>query len=459
MSRVVCSESFQRMGRCMAACKPLLTICCIGGAYVCGLATAPEAQAGAFAVREQSAYFLGSAFAGSAAGDDVSSMFWNSAAAASRPGCNLSANLTAIFGSADESAHAGLFVTGAPPIAPGLTPTSTNVGSSSVVPSSYGTCQLTERLYAGLGVNAPFGFLTKPDSNWAGSPIANTSKIFSTDFNPTLAYQLTPEITIGAGLQIEYFYIKLNHGSFDTVLGTPLTGSRAYEADDWAVGATAGVLWTPTRATSIGLGYRSAVGVDVSGDYVRTPGLQTGPAISTSAAASVTLPDEITLSIRQNVWSHLAVLATVEWQNWSRVQNVTAMSTGCAGGVCEVLNLNYRDGWFYSIGAEYAYSPWLKLRTGLAFETSPIKDSTRDILLPDSDRVHLSLGASYRYSGQVTVDFGYAHIFFENGSFCIANPSGGSSHCTAATAPGAVLLSGKVDVATDLIAVGLKYKF
>jgi long-chain fatty acid transport protein len=431
----------------------------MGGAYVCGLATAPEAQAGAFAVREQSAYFLGSAFAGSAAGDDVSSMFWNSAAAASRPGCNLSANLTAVFGSADESAHAGLFVTGAPPIAPGLTPTSTNVGSSSVVPSSYGTCQLTERLYAGLGVNAPFGFLTKPDLNWAGSPIANTSKIFSTDFNPTLAYRLTPEITIGAGLQIEYFYIKLNHGSFDTVLGTPLIGSRAYEADDWAVGATAGVLWTPTQATSIGLGYRSAVGVDVSGDYVRTPGLQAPPAVSTSAAASVTLPDEITLSIRQNVWSHLAVLATVEWQNWSRAQNVTAMSTGCAGGVCEVLNLNYRDGWFYSIGAEYAYSPWLKLRTGLAFETSPIKDSTRDILLPDSNRIHLSLGASYRYSDHVTVDFGYAHIFFENGSFCIANPSGGSSHCTAATAPGTVLLSGKADVETDLIAVGLKYKF
>jgi len=124
-----------------------------------------------------------------------------------------------------------------------------------------------------------------------------------------------------------------------------------------------------------------------------------------------------------------------------------------------VLNLNYRDGWFYSIGAEYAYSPWLKLRTGLAFETSPIKDSTRDILLPDSNRIHLSLGASYRYSDHVTVDFGYAHIFFENGSFCIANPSGGSSHCTAATAPGTVLLSGKADVETDLIAVGLKYKF
>jgi long-chain fatty acid transport protein len=435
--------------------------CVIGGALVCGLAAATRAQAGAFGVREQSAYFLGSTFAGSAAGNDISSMFWNSAAAASRSGCNFSANLTAVFGRADETAQAGLFVTGAPPIAPGLTPTSTDVGTSAVVPSSYATCQITERLYAGLGVNGPFGFLTKPDASWAGSPIAVTSKIFSTDFNPTVAYKLTPELTIGVGLQVEYIYLKLNHGPFNTVLGSPLTGSRGYEADDWGFGATAGLLWQPTRATSIGLGYRSAVGVDVSGDYAKTPGLLTGPAISTSATASLMLPDEVTLSMRQSVAPQLALLGTIEWQNWSRVQNVTATSAGCTGGACEVLNLNYRDGWFYSIGAEYAYRPGLTLRTGIAYETSPIQDSTRDILLPDSDRIHVGVGASYAYSDRVTVDVGYSHLFFQDGSFCIANAAlnRGTSHCTAATPAGAVLLSGKADVSTDLLAFGLKYKF
>src|SRR5215831_6623613 len=263
------------MGRCMLGFKHLLKMCLMGGAYVCGLATAPEAQAGGFAVREQSAYFLGSAFAGSAAGDDISSMFWNSAAAASRSGCNASANLSAVFGRAEETGQAGLFVTGAPPAVPGLHPTSADVGTSNVVPSSYATCQITERLYAGLAINAPFALLTKSESSWAGSPIAGTSKVFSTNFNPALAYKLTSELTVGVGMQVEYFYLKLTHGPF-----IPLSGSRSYEADDWTLGATAGLLWRPTVATSIGLGYRSAVVVDVSGDYLRTPGLQTGPGIS-----------------------------------------------------------------------------------------------------------------------------------------------------------------------------------
>jgi long-chain fatty acid transport protein len=39
----------------------------------------PEAQAEAFAVREQSAYGQGSAFAGMAAGGSLSAMFWNPA--------------------------------------------------------------------------------------------------------------------------------------------------------------------------------------------------------------------------------------------------------------------------------------------------------------------------------------------------------------------------------------------
>ena len=50
------------------------------------LLAAGAAQAGGFGVREQSVYFMGSAFAGSAAGTDISSMFWNSAATAAKTG-------------------------------------------------------------------------------------------------------------------------------------------------------------------------------------------------------------------------------------------------------------------------------------------------------------------------------------------------------------------------------------
>jgi long-subunit fatty acid transport protein len=81
--------------------------------------------------------------------------------------------------------------------------------------------------------------------------------------------------------------------------------------------------------------------------------------------------------------------------------------------------------------------------------------------LPDSNRFHLSTGASYKVTDTVIVDFGYSHLFFQDGAFCIANPllNAGTTHCNGGTPAAAVLLSGKTDVSTDLLAFGVKFKF
>jgi long-chain fatty acid transport protein len=398
------------------------------------------AHGGGFGVREQSAYFLGSAFAGSAAGTDISSMFWNSAATASKKGCNSSSNLTAVFGRAEETAQAGLFVTAAPGA-----PTSADVGSSAVVPSSYSTCQLTDNLYAGLGMNAPFGLATKPDNpGWAGSPIAITSKIFSFDINPTLAYKLTSELTIGVGLQIEYLSLRLTHGSFGP------SPSRSYDALDWGFGATAGVLWQPSRAASIGLGYRSAVNAEVSGTYLHGP-------ISTNATSKITLPDEVTLSARQSLtrswrWARSAA-------KLSRVQNVTAVGSGCgAGSVCETTNSP--TGRMVLLGwVEYAYNRSPLLRRVL--DTKHRRSKTlRDILLPDSSRIHFNVGASYKISDRHSRCRLFA-LVLQDAPFALQVLQATREAPTAtATPPAAVLLNGKNRISRLIfLAFGLKYRF
>jgi long-chain fatty acid transport protein len=372
-------------------------------------------------------------------------MYWNPAAAAALPGCNALSSYALILGSSDVSADSGELT---------KTPASrsTDVGSDAMVPASYIACQLSDKLFVGLALNSPFGLLTKPDDvSWAGSPIAVTSKVFTANFNPTVAYRITPTLTLGVGLQVEYFRLRLNHAD---LLGT---GTRSYEADDWGVGATAGLLWQPLPGTELGLGYRSAVGLDVNGAFVRGPSTGMLNGLRADATAGLTLPEQVTFSFRQAVAPRWAVLGTVEWQNWSRLDDVTAAGPGCGpSGVCEVLHLNYRDGWFFSLGAEYAWAPTLVLRGGVAYEISPIQDSTRDILLPDSNRIFLGLGASYRYSEQIIVDFAYSHIFFEDAPYCIAIPTGGSSHCI----PGQqVLLRGDSDNSVDIVSVGLRYRF
>lgn len=458
-------------GKIMAMKMHIRLACVSAAALLSGLAVSTEANAGAFGVREQSAYFEGSAFAGSAAGGDLSSMFWNSAATAELPGFNIASSATIAFGSADLTATNGAFVTGGfpPPVpagfAPALSPTA-NIGTDAFIPATYANYQFSDRLYAGLAINAPFGFATKPDNGrWAGSPIGVTTKIFSLDLNPTVAYKLTPTLTVGAGLQIEYFKITLNKGSYFLTppLPAPLVPGRTYVADDWGVGATAGLMWQPLPGTSVGLGYRSGVSVNVSGTYTTTPflapapggGFGVAPGVNTGATGSLSLPDQVTFSVRQALTPQLTALATVDWQNWSKIGNVQAVSPGC-GGVCETLNLNYRDDWYFALGAEYLYSPTLKLRGGVSYEISPVTSTTRDILVPDANRVGLSVGASYKWSERLSVDLAYTHLFFDNAPFCMAT-GGGTSHCVSALQ--LPLIQGSADVSVDLVSAGLTYKF
>ena len=68
---------------------------CSGAAAL--LAATADANAGAFAVREQSAFGQGSSFAGVAAGGSLSSMFWNPAAMTQMPGLQSESVLSGIL--------------------------------------------------------------------------------------------------------------------------------------------------------------------------------------------------------------------------------------------------------------------------------------------------------------------------------------------------------------------------
>jgi long-chain fatty acid transport protein len=277
--------------------------------------------------------------------------------------------------------------------------------------------------------------VTKPDNTaWAGSPIAITSDVFSLNVNPTVAYKITPELTVGVGVQIEYLNVRLNNGPGFTPNG------RSAELDDFGFGATAGVTWTPAPGTAIGIGYRSSVNFDLEGDY------QIIGVTTLDASADLTLPEIVTVGLRQNLTDGVDLLAGFEWTNWSRIGSIPVRNTP------ETLNLNWEDGYFYSLGVEYAYSPATTLRAGIAYEESPITDETRSVLLPDANRLWLSVGATHRLSDKITIDLGYTHIFSDDAPICREAPN---EPCDGGTP--IIIAEGEASV--DIIAASFKYKW
>jgi long-chain fatty acid transport protein len=408
-------------------------------------ATATSAYAGAFAVREQSAYYQGMSFAGSAVGDELSSMFWNSAAAAAAPGMNTETHVSLVIPHGEIEATGGALVD-----VFGLDRDSGSIGDPTLVPASYANYQLSDRLFLGLAINGQYGFTTKPENpDFAGTPIATTSKIFSINFNPTVAYKVSPELTIGVGAQIMYADLRLR-SSNSTLLGLPADG-RTTEADDVGFGATAGIMWKPLPGTTIGVGYRSAIELEGKGTCTGfgLSNLAAGPfgaecLVGVGVTADLTLPDMVTASIRQRVDERWTVLGTVEWTNWSRVGSEAEFKDS-DGNVVDVFPLGYDDGWFFSVGAEYAWSPFTTLRAGLGYEVSPISDEVRNVSLPDNDRIWLSVGASTRLTDKITVDIGYTHLFVKDASIETSAPGLGT------------LLTAESSGDVDIVSASFKY--
>lgn len=425
--------------------KSLLLGCASVGVI---LATSVAANAGAFALREQSAYGQGSSFAGIAAGGALSSMYWNPATITQYNGKTIEQIATGIL---PHTSHSFTTATDA------AFGTAGNSGISALVPSGYASWQLNEKFWLGLSANAPFGLGVHFPQLWAGGRGASgeSAQIQTYNFSPTIAYKLTDWISVAVGVQAQYMKV-----SYDAlVLTTPLIAT--INGAGWGFGWTAGVTLTPLPKTQIGIGYRSSIKQHVNGT-LDAPTAVPGTTTRGSVNLDLNLPDLVTVGLRQGIGDRFTLLAGVEWSNWSRIGTVRlyqpdGSTPATLASAAVTFPFQYKDGWFFSLGGEYVLDPAWTVRAGIAYEKSPIADDKRTARLPDNDRMWYSVGASYKPASikGLTFDAGYSFIDFKNASICMGTASG----CPTNPWSGATTYIGSVSAYTHIVSVGLRYQW
>ncbi|HEY0223629.1 MAG TPA: outer membrane protein transport protein [Pseudolabrys sp.] len=285
-----------------------------------------------------------------------------------------------------------------------------NVALSALVPSSYYTYQFNQRFWLGLSVNAPFGLAESFPDNWAGRAYAAGGENLKTyNAAPTIAYKFNDWLSVGVGAQIQYASASFTQG----VAALGPTNQLGVSGAGYGFGFTAGATLTPTPFTTIGLGYRSAINNKINGTMVVPPALL-GAATAGSVNTTLNLPDIVSLGLRQRLTSQWTALGTIEWSNWSRIGTANILQPSGAPatvvGAPVVIPFQYKDGWFFSAGAEYQWNPRMALRAGVAYEISPVTDTVRVPAIPDADRTWLSIGGTYKYSAKTIIDPAYSHV-------------------------------------------------
>lgn len=429
----------------------------LGTALVCVLG-AREAAASGFAIRENSAEALGTAFAGNASSATfLSTIFNNPAGMTEFTGDRAQLDSSLILPSArfEGTATQTCAVCG-PLLTPGTFTTfgegSGNGGQAAFVPAGYILHSFSDDLKFGFALTVPFGLSTVYPSDWVGRYFGVRSELQTIDLNPNIAYRVNPWLSVGAGFSAQYLHADLTNAlDFTTPLGVLLPDGRArVHGDDWAFGGNVGILLQPWDSTNIGVTYRSQVDHTIDGSLDVSTFLGS---TSTPAKAKLTTPDSVDLSITQKITDKLRIAMDLQWTHWSVFQDLT-VTAAANGAVLSSTPEHFRDTWFASVGGTYNWDENWTFRAGVAFDETPVRDQYRTVRLPDANRFWLAFGAGYKFSDGFSIDLGVAHIFMGDGSL-----NSSVNNITAGAFGTVDKISGKFSNMVDLVSLQTRFKF
>jgi long-chain fatty acid transport protein len=376
--------------------------------------------AAALAVDEQSVSAMGNAFAGAgAAGDDASIGFYNPAGLmlieeAQIVGALTYSQVDAILTieSADDSFGNTIH---------GVSGDQVSAIPDSLIPAIHVAVPLNENFVLGANLTSPFWIQT----DYADSAARYTgrqSDLIAYNGNLSLATQVSEKLSLGVGANVQYFTTKLNltvganngQEAFDMLL-------VEYKGDDVAFYPNVGLLYEFTEHTRVGLSYRFHVEQNTQGhlefhQLVDNPPILSIPNLD--ASMGITLPSATSLSAFHQLTEKIELLGDVTFVDWSSLEELVITSSPMVGdedlGVDVPLNL--QNTWRVSLGANYQYNPAVKLRTGVAYDTSSVTDDDRLIQTPDGQRFEISAGVSLAPKSweKTRLDFAYMHSFFSS---------------------------------------------
>jgi len=346
-------------------------------------------SAAAFQLWEQNASGLGNAYAGSAAvADNASTVFFNPAGLTQLTGFQFSAGVAGVGPSYEfrDNGSTGAFKGAG---------NGGDAGGWHAVPNLYVSGKLTDKLSLGFGISAPFGLATEYDSNWVGRVQAIKSEIKTINYNPSLAYRVNDKVSLGFG--VNYQTIDAEMTSY-----TPL-GLYRVKGDDTAWGWNVGALFTLSPAMRVGVSYRSAMNYTLEG--TRSVG-----ADSRSATADVKMPDTFILSVWQQVSDRWEAMGDLSYTRWSVLDKLDIRSSA---GI-DTEEFKYENSWRIAWGAAYKASDAMKLKFGIAYDRTPVKDDHRSARVPDNNRFWLSLGGQWNGGRYGKVDLGYSYLIVQD---------------------------------------------
>jgi long-chain fatty acid transport protein len=281
--------------------------------------------------------------------------------------------------------------------------------------SFFVTHQLDDHWSVGFGQYGDFGLAENYDNNWSGRYFAQNASVLGVSMVPSVAYRFNDQWSVGIGVKAMYGMLKADTAIDRSPFGLTdrSDGQFKYRDNDWGFGANVGVIYAPQPGTRLGLTYTSKVDLnfedklDVKGD---------GPLLrrldNANTQLDMTVPQTVTLSLFQQLDRQWALLASVNWQDWSQFGQVgVQVDTTANNAQSTTIDANYKDTWHLSLGAQYQATQQLLWNVGVAYDSSAVSDSNRTVTVPMAESWRLATGATYALNKDTDINVSWALVW------------------------------------------------
>ncbi|WP_105894603.1 OmpP1/FadL family transporter [Haemophilus influenzae] len=409
------------------------------------LLAAGGANAAAFQLAEVSTSGLGRAYAGEAAIAD------NASVVATNPAL-MSLFKTAQFSTGGVYVDSRINMNGDVEASAAGVMKTTKYGSASernvvpgaFVPNLYFVAPVNDKFALGAGMNVNFGLKSEYDDSYDAGIFGGKTDLSAINLNLSGAYRVTEGLSLGLGVNAVYAKaqvernagiiadsVKIAQSTFSVAsndekeIPTYLTSQdksvvSLQDRAAWGFGWNAGVMYQFNEANRIGLAYHSKVDIDFTDRTATSLGAGVIKA-GKKGDLTLTLPDYLELSGFHQLTDKLAVHYSYKYTHWSRLTKLRASFED--GKKAFDKELQYSNNSRVALGASYNLYEKLTLRAGIAYDQAASRHQ-RSAAIPDTDRTWYSLGATYKFTPNLSVDLGYAYLKGKKVHFKEANTTG-----------------------------------
>lgn len=236
----------------------------------------------------------------------------------------------------------------------------------------------------GLGLYEPYGSGLKWPDDSGFRTITTNSHLEYICLNPVVACQITRDLSIGGGPQLEYGKALLESG----LLPTPGNQFK-FDGEGFSYGFNLGVLWKPDPHWSLGAAYQAPTSIDLNGNVELHP-----IAPEQDAHGRLTFPQFVRAGVSYRPNDDWNLEADIDWTDWDDLDTSTIHSQSLGN---LAVPFAWQSSFFYELGVTRYFPSGFSVSGGYLYNENSVRSEKFSPAVPDTNFHVFSTGGAYQH--------------------------------------------------------------